>query len=86
MQQSLLNKLSEKKAVIGIVGLGHVGLPLSIRFASVGYQVIGFDNDKEKIENLNKNKSYISHIGNNVIEKLNKKNFTATKNLKNKKC
>ena len=82
MQQSLLNKLSEKKAVIGIVGLGYVGLPLSIRFASVGYQVIGFDNDMKKIENLNKNKSYISHIGNNVIEKLNKKNFTATKNLK----
>ncbi len=82
MQQSLLKKLSEKKAVIGIVGLGYVGLPLSIRFASVGYQVIGFDNDMKKIENLNKNKSYISHIGNNVIEKLNKKNFTATKNLK----
>ncbi len=82
MQQSLLRKLSDKKAVIGIVGLGYVGLPLSIRFASVGYQVIGFDNDVKKIENLNKNKSYISHIGNNVIEKLNKKNFTATKNLK----
>ncbi len=82
MQQSLLKKLSEKKAVIGIVGLGYVGLPLSIRFASVGYQVIGFDNDIKKIENLNKNKSYISHIGNDVIEKLNKKNFTATKNLK----
>tara|TARA_B100000886_G_scaffold326935_1_gene273885 strand:- start:1858 stop:3165 length:1308 start_codon:yes stop_codon:yes gene_type:complete len=82
MQQSLLRKLSEKEAVIGIVGLGYVGLPLSIRFASVGYQVIGFDNDIKKIENLNKNKSYISHIGNNVIEKLNKKNFTATKNLK----
>tara|TARA_Y100000591_G_C21831865_1_gene700131 strand:- start:565 stop:1872 length:1308 start_codon:yes stop_codon:yes gene_type:complete len=82
MQQSLLKKLSEKKAVIGIVGLGYVGLPLSIRFASVGYQVIGFDNDIIKIENLNKNKSYISHIGNDVIEKLNKKNFTATKNLK----
>ena len=74
MQQSLLKKLSEKEAVIGIVGLGYVGLPLSIRFASVGYKVIGFDNDIKKIENLNKNKSYISHIGNNVIEKVNEKN------------
>ena len=75
MQQSLLRKLSEKKAVIGIVGLGYVGLPLSIRFASVGYKVIGFDNDIKKIENLNKNRSYISHIGNNVIEKVNEKNI-----------
>ena len=75
MQQSLLRKLSEKKAVIGIVGLGYVGLPLYIRFASVGGQVVGFDNDIKKIENLNKNRSYISHIGNNVIEKVNEKNI-----------
>ena len=75
MQQSLLRKLSEKKAVIGIVGLGYVGLPLYIRFASVGCQVVGFDNDIKKIENLNKNRSYISHIGNNVIEKVNEKNI-----------
>ena len=39
MQHALLTKLINKTAVIGIVGLGYVGLPLSIRFSSVGYKV-----------------------------------------------
>ena len=35
-------KLKDKKAVIGIIGLGYVGLPLLIRYSEVGYKVIGF--------------------------------------------
>lgn len=48
MKAELINKLNDKQAVIGIVGLGYVGLPLSIRFAEVGYKVLGFDIDPEK--------------------------------------
>ena len=47
---------------IAIIGLGYVGLPLSIEFASVGLQVIGIDVDEVKVEALNRGESYIRHI------------------------
>lgn len=59
---SLLKKLNDKSAVIGIVGLGYVGLPLMLRYIEVGYKVIGFDIDPEKVSSLEQGKSYIKHI------------------------
>jgi len=47
---------------IAIVGLGYVGLPLSLQFARSGADVLGLDIDKEKVEALNAGKSYIRHI------------------------
>ncbi len=61
-KQVLLDKIASKKAVIGIVGLGYVGLPLMLRFSEVGYKVLGFDIDATKVEALNAGKSYIEHI------------------------
>ena len=55
-------KINNKEAIIGIVGLGYVGLPLMLRFAEVGYRVIGIDVDERKNELLNQGKSYIQHI------------------------
>src|SRR5438046_86185 len=55
-------KIRTKQARIGIIGLGYVGLPLAIQFASKGFQVIGFDVDDHKIELLKQKKSYIKHI------------------------
>ena len=46
---ALLHKLNNRDAVIGIVGLGYVGLPLTLRFSEVGYRVIGFDVDSAKV-------------------------------------
>jgi UDP-N-acetyl-D-glucosamine dehydrogenase len=77
MYQTLVKKLDKKKAVIGIIGLGYVGLPLSIRFSKVGYKVIGFDIDRNKIKYLNQNKSYISHISNKDIKSI-QNNFLST--------
>ena len=62
IRSSLVNKLSEKRAVIGIVGLGYVGLPLALRFTEAGYQVLGFDIDPAKIKTLRGSRSYIEHI------------------------
>ncbi|WP_312854388.1 NAD(P)-binding domain-containing protein [Paludibacterium denitrificans] len=53
IKQQLLNRIADKSAVIGIVGLGYVGLPLMLRFAEVGYKVLGFDIDPSKVEALN---------------------------------
>lgn len=50
IKQQLLNRIADKSAVIGIVGLGYVGLPLMLRFAEVGYKVLGFDIDQSKVD------------------------------------
>ena len=53
---------------IGIIGLGYVGLPLGLQFASKGVQVLGLDLDETKVNAINSKKSYIKHICNEVIE------------------
>ena len=57
-----LEKIKDKSAKIGIIGLGYVGLPLGLEFALKGFEVIGFDVDKKKIPLLMDGKSYIKHI------------------------
>jgi len=47
---------------IAIVGLGYVGLPLSLQFAKSGVEVLGLDVDPDKVDLLNRGKSYIKHI------------------------
>jgi UDP-N-acetyl-D-glucosamine dehydrogenase len=47
---------------IAIVGLGYVGLPLSLQFARSDIQVLGLDTDPAKVESLNAGRSYIKHI------------------------
>ena len=68
MKEELINKFNEKSAVIGIVGLGYVGLPLALRYSEVGYKVIGFDIDPDKINCLSSGKTYIGHISEDSIK------------------
>lgn len=58
----LKKKIESKAARIGVIGLGYVGLPLVIEFCKAGFNVTGFDVDKEKVKLLLKGKSYIKHI------------------------
>ena len=62
IKRNLLGKIVNQSAVIGVLGLGYVGLPLSIRFVEAGFSVIGFDIDKEKISAIESGKSYFKHI------------------------
>jgi UDP-N-acetyl-D-glucosamine dehydrogenase len=62
IQAELLEKLRSKQALIGIVGLGYVGLPLSLTYAEVGYRVLGLDIDQAKADAINQGSSYIQHI------------------------
>ncbi|CAG7856257.1 partial UDP-N-acetyl-D-glucosamine dehydrogenase, partial [biofilm metagenome] len=78
MKAELINKLNNKQAVIGIVGLGYVGLPLSIRYAEVGYKVLGFDIDPDKVSILKQGKSYIEHIPTASIALANSQGFEPT--------
>ncbi len=55
-------KISGKTAVVGIMGLGYVGLPLSVAFAEAGFKVLGFDIQANNVDLVNKGESYISDI------------------------
>ncbi|MEI7732175.1 MAG: nucleotide sugar dehydrogenase [Verrucomicrobiota bacterium] len=54
--------------IISIIGLGYVGLPLSLQFARSGVEVLGLDIDPAKIEQLNRGQSYIKHIAPKAIQ------------------
>ena len=71
-------KFQDKSAVIGIVGLGYVGQPLTLRYAEVGYKVIGFDISKDLVDMLNSGQSPIQHIDNARIKNALADGFEAT--------
>ena len=58
-KQALLQKLKSKSAVIGILGMGYVGLPLMLRYADIGFKVVGFDIDQQKVDAVKDGNSYI---------------------------
>lgn len=74
----LLLKIREKKAAVGIIGLGYVGLPLIIEFHRAGFPVTGFDIDVKKVEALKAGNSYIKHIPSQKIRDLAGPRFSLT--------
>ena len=64
----LLKKIKSKKAKVGIIGLGYVGLPIVIEYCKAGFSVTGFDVDNRKVESLKQGKSYIRYIPHTVIK------------------
>jgi UDP-N-acetyl-D-glucosamine dehydrogenase len=79
---SLLTRINDLKARVGIIGLGYVGLPLARAFVSGGLRVLGFDVDAAKITQLRKGKSYIGHIPDKVVRDLTERGFEATDDFK----
>ncbi len=60
---SFLERIRTRKARVGVIGLGYVGLPLVLLFDEAGFPVLGFDVDEKKTQALNRGESYIRHIG-----------------------
>ncbi|MBN1385122.1 MAG: nucleotide sugar dehydrogenase [Elusimicrobia bacterium] len=81
-------KIKKKKAIVGVIGLGYVGLPLAVEFASSGFYTIGFDVDNRKISELKKGRSYIQYTPSSKVKDLTRiKRFEATKDFsKLKNC
>jgi UDP-N-acetyl-D-glucosamine dehydrogenase len=76
---ALMEKIKTKKAVIGVVGMGYVGLPLAVEFAKKGFTVYGIDLLEEKINMLKKGKSYIIDVKDSEVRECIKKgNFIPT--------
>ncbi len=78
--KTLKQKIENKQAKIGIIGLGYVGLPLVIEFSKAGFKVTGFDTDGAKVKKLSAGKSYIKHISSEAIKNA-RKNFEPTTNF-----
>ena len=71
-------RVDRREARVGIIGLGYVGLPLTLLFASEGFRVTGFDIDTTKVSALNRCESYIWRIEPDHIAAARSKGFTAT--------
>ena len=77
--QALQKKIAEKEFLLGVIGLGYVGLPLSLSFLKKNIPVLGFDIDPGKIRKINEGKSYFRHIPSEDLAGFVKEGlFTAT--------
>jgi UDP-N-acetyl-D-glucosamine dehydrogenase len=74
MRAELLSKIIERRAVIGVIGLGYVGLPLAVEFGRGGMRVIGFDLDQSRIETINGGRSYIPDVPTEMVQTLVERN------------
>src|SRR6202789_923100 len=76
--QERLKRMESRTAKIGVIGLGYVGLPLSLLLSEAGFKVTGFDIDTKKVTDLEAGRSYIFRIPAEEIQGARKKGFTAT--------
>src|SRR3974377_2469334 len=60
--QALEEKIRARRARVGVVGLGYVGLPLAVEFARAGFHVTGIDTSEEKVRRVNAGDSYVGDI------------------------
>ncbi len=81
---ALEQKIRNKTAKIGVIGLGYVGLPLAIEFARKGFETVGIDLDRTKISSLQKGKNYIQDIPDaHVADVVNNGSFRAQADYSN---
>ncbi|MCI0448822.1 MAG: nucleotide sugar dehydrogenase [Chlorobi bacterium] len=79
MSEVLREKIKQKKAKIGIIGLGYVGLPLAVEFSRRGFTVHGIDVDNSKIKLIQQKKNYIKDVINkDFLYAINNRLFTAS--------
>src|SRR5579872_1883752 len=81
MAEALKQKIETRKAQVGVIGLGYVGLPLALLFTEQRFPVTGFDIDNRKVETLEKGGSYIYRITPGEIQLAREQGFAATSNF-----
>ena len=79
MSQTLLDRIAQRKAHVGVIGQGYVGLPLALVFQEAGFTVTGFDVDAKKVAAIGRGESFIKHIGpERVAKAVQSGKYTAT--------
>lgn len=72
---SFVRAVRERRAQVGVIGIGYVGLPLALRFCEEGFTVYGFDIDPDKVQQLSQGSSYIKHIPSEKVKDFVSKGF-----------
>jgi UDP-N-acetyl-D-glucosamine dehydrogenase len=70
IKEELTELIRERRAHVGVIGLGYVGLPLSVEFAHKGFQATGFEVDEEKAAQINRGESYIGDVRTSLVKEL----------------
>src|SRR5271169_178522 len=66
--EELRQKIENRKARTGVVGLGYVGLPLAVELAHAGFSVTGIDVDASKVDSINRGVSYVQDVPTSVLK------------------
>ena len=69
-KDKLLQKFRDRTARIGVVGIGYVGLPLAVVFGEAGFNVVGVDPDRDKVDTINRGESYILDVASERVKAL----------------
>ena len=79
MKNELISRITNKQAHVGVIGLGYVGLPLLVEFASKGFKATGFEVDESKAKQINAGTSYIGDVPSSKLkEVVDAKRLSAT--------
>ena len=65
-----LERIANRTAKVGVVGLGYVGLPLAVEFGQAGFSVTGIDLDARKVDQINRRESYIQDVPTEAVAAL----------------
>jgi len=89
LTKELQKKIDNKKAKIGIIGMGYVGIPLGLEFANNGFVVLGFDKDNKRVKDINSGNKVMKHIKQEEMKKFIKNKGSVTNDfskIKNIDC
>lgn len=75
VKEQIISLITEKRARVGVIGLGYVGLPLLTEFAAHGFKATGFEVDAKKTARINSGDSYIGDVSSSLLARLVKDNL-----------
>ena len=70
IKNEIINLIKDKRARVGVIGLGYVGLPLLTEFAGKGFNTVGFEVDERKAAQINAGQSYIGDVASPLVKEL----------------
>jgi len=66
----LRQKIEKRRAKVAVIGIGYVGLPLSVEIARAGFECVGIDVDKRKVDSVCKGRSFIEDVPSRAIKEV----------------
>ena len=70
LKNELMDLIRSRRARVGVIGLGYVGLPLLVEFAHKGFTAVGFEVDQKKAATINAGESYIGDVQSSLVKEL----------------